>query len=374
MKQTKIKAYLPLNHYKINTNRKIRKLKKIKKRKIKFPGIPLANCNCGAKKLEDKTKKNESNLGNNSTQIINGDKMKLPQDINISNNRCDNILTNKQDYNTNDTINNMILLDGNFPNNKGFLPLPIIVAIPVFCSASNNFNFEFLNDNNSISNSSFHNNLEIENHNNNHFNTAFFGGDNRNEFYVENPTNKGNNNSFYNINNSNRYEINPQNNNSNNNNQSNNKINLRPNVSEFYFDYPRTNQNNNQLNIRPNVSEFYFDYPRTNQNNNQLNLRTNDSEFYFDYPRLRNRTNAIPNPNPNPISNTIENIKNKLIKIRYQKSLSSNENRESCIICSEDFKNNQKVYSLPCSHLFHVQCLNREIKYRQKCPMCRALL
>ena len=80
-------------------------------------------------------------------------------------------------------------------------------------------------------------------------------------------------------------------------------------------------------------------------------------DYYFRFPRI-SRT-------------AIRNIKNKLTKIRFRRSLSSNGNCERCIICCEDFKNYQNVYNLPCHHLFHVQCLNKEIKYRQKCPMCR---
>ena len=355
MKQTKTNTYSPLNSQKINTTRKIRKLKKIKKRKIKFPGAPFSRCYHGIKNMEDKIKKNEPNLGNNSIQNINGDKKQLLGDNNIFNNISDNTIINKNNNNTNKTISNMTLLNGNFSDNKSFLSLPIIVAVPAFCLPPNNINFEFLNGNNNFPNSSFHNNLEIENLNNNPFSTIFFRGDNRNEFLVENPSNNGNNISFYNINNSTRNEINPQSSNATNNNQNNNLLNIRSNDSEFYFDYP----------IHRN---------RNNQNNNLLNLRSNDSEFYFDYPIHRNRNNPNPNSNSNSNPNTIKNIKNKLTKIRFKKSSSSNENREECIICYQDFKNNQNVYRLPCSHLFHVRCLNTEIKYRQKCPLCRTQL
>ena len=368
MKQTKTNTHSSLNSQKINTPRKIRKLKKIKKRKIKIPGAPLVKSYHGVKKIEDKIKKNEPNLGNNSFKNNNGDKKQLQEGNNIFNNISDNTITNINDNNTNTnrTINNMTLLDGNFSDNKGFLSLPIIVVVPAFCFPPNNINYEFLNGNNNFSNSSFYNNLEIENLNNNPFSTTLFRGDNRNEFLVENPSNNGSNISIYNINNSNRNEI--------------NQLNLRSNDNEFFFDYPRhrnsTNQSNNQLNLRSNDSEFYFDYPihrnSNNQSNNQINLRSNDSEFYFDYPIHRNRNNPI--PNSNLIPNTIENIKNNLTKIRFKKSSSFNENRESCIICYQDFKNNQNVYSLPCSHLFHIRCLNKEIKYRQKCPLCRAEL
>ena len=398
MEQKKFNANLPLNKHPINTTRKILKLKKIKKRKVNCTGAPLSNCDYGIKKMEDKVKKNEPNLGNNSFQNINKDKNQLLENINIFNNQSDNIIENINDNNINNRSNNTTLLDDNFSNNNGFLSLPIIVAIPVFYPPPNNFNFEFLNDNNNFPNSSFHNSLEIKNQNNNNFSTTFFGGDNMNEFLVEIPTNNESNISFYNRNNFNRNEINPQSNNTNNNNQNNNQINLRSNDSEFYFDYPRrrnrTNQNSNQINLRSNDSEFYFDYPRqrnrTNQNSNQINLRSNNSEFNLDYPSQRNRTNQINIPNNLRSNNSefnfdfprqrnrnrnltsiIKNIKNKLTRIRFRRSLSSYGNNESCIICMKDFRNNQNVYNLPCHHIFHILCLNKELKYRQKCPMCR---
>ena len=65
MKQKKQNLYLPLNQHKTLTTRKIRKLKKIKKRKMQFSGAHLANRDYNRKKMEDKNKKNRTNLGNN---------------------------------------------------------------------------------------------------------------------------------------------------------------------------------------------------------------------------------------------------------------------------------------------------------------------
>ena len=136
---------------------------------------------------------------------------------------------------------------------------------------------------------------------------------NRNDLITENQTNYRINIPINNANNSNRNEFNPQNRNTNNNN---------PNIMNFHFNFP--------------ILDF------------------DDS---FRYPRI-NLT-------------AIRNIKKKLTKIRFKKSLSSNGNNEKCTICCEDFKNNQNVYNLPCHHLFHVDCLEQEIKFRQKCSLCR---
>lgn len=135
-----------------------------------------------------------------------------------------------------------------------------------------------------------------------------------------------------------------------------------------------------------------FNFPLINTNNPNTNnfIPQNRNEFI---PQNRNTNNSNSNSNRNimhlhldipfDISNDfsfrlsrierteIRNIKTKLPKKKFRKSESSDGNSEKCIICYEDFKNNQNVYSLPCHHLFHVHCLNKEIKFRQKCPTCR---
>jgi len=379
MQQKKQNVYFPLNQHKILTTRKIRKLKKIKKRKMQFSGAHLANRDYNRKKIEDKNKKNRTNLGNNLFQKIIEDENQLLQDINNFNNLTGNATTKINNNNINN--NNISLLNGNFPNNSGCFMFPII-AVPIFSLQQNSI----LYSSNGFSNYSFDGDL-IENHNNNNFGkTTFYGGKNRDEILFEIPANNGsiinlscvnnsanNNNNlsngqvnlnindsefFYDYrNNSNRNGNNPQNNNINNNNQSNGQVYLRSNDSEFFFDYPRV-RNRNGINPQNNNANN-----NNNQSNDQINLRSNDSEFFFDYPRIRNRN--IPTTNANT------NIENRLNKFRFCRLLSSNGNRDKCIICYENFKTNQLVYYLPCSHLFHVDCLNREIKYRKKCPLCR---
>ena len=134
----------------------------------------------------------------------------------------------------------------------------------------------------------------------------------------ENQTNNGTNMHSYNINDSNGNESNPQNRNTNNYTQ--------------------------------NSMHFH------------LHIPLNDSDDYsFRFSRSRERANQ----------EVIKEIKKKLTKIRFNESVLSNGNNGSCNICYEVFKNNQNVYSLPCHHLFHIHCLNKEINYRQKCPICR---
>ena len=143
--------------------------------------------------------------------------------------------------------------------------------------------------------------------------------------------------------------INQPNNNINNNNNNNNNI-INNNIS--------SNENNqiNQINYNINNNN------NNNNTNNYLDLDTFDDFIPFN--SLYGNQNR----------NKIKEIKNKLTKTRYKKSLQLKERENNCIICLGDFKSNQSIYTLPCSHIFHVRCLNKEVKFRQKCPMCRKQL
>ena len=48
--------------------------------------------------------------------------------------------------------------------------------------------------------------------------------------------------------------------------------------------------------------------------------------------------------------------------------------QKECSICTEDFKDNDDVASLPCNHLFHHACLLEWGHYNTVCPMCRIQL
>ena len=42
-----------------------------------------------------------------------------------------------------------------------------------------------------------------------------------------------------------------------------------------------------------------------------------------------------------------------------------------CVICSEEFKVGDKVLSLPCKHLFHVECCEKWLEINNTCCVCR---
>merc|ERR1712216_593078 len=44
----------------------------------------------------------------------------------------------------------------------------------------------------------------------------------------------------------------------------------------------------------------------------------------------------------------------------------------SCSICLSDFEANDQVRKLPCSHYFHVACIDGWLRISRACPMCNA--
>jgi hypothetical protein len=45
--------------------------------------------------------------------------------------------------------------------------------------------------------------------------------------------------------------------------------------------------------------------------------------------------------------------------------------RTTCVVCMQDFEQNDELRVLPCSHEFHTQCVDRWLKVKKDCPLCR---
>ncbi|CAG9333567.1 unnamed protein product [Blepharisma stoltei] len=49
------------------------------------------------------------------------------------------------------------------------------------------------------------------------------------------------------------------------------------------------------------------------------------------------------------------------------------EEKDTCAICFDEFKNKEKVAALPeCGHLYHTECIKRWIIVKPECPCCKA--
>ena len=60
----------------------------------------------------------------------------------------------------------------------------------------------------------------------------------------------------------------------------------------------------------------------------------------------------------------------KLPDVKYDKNKYS-ENYQ-CIICMEEFENNENVKLLPCEHIFHKNCIKQWLLKQKTCPFCKA--
>jgi len=62
---------------------------------------------------------------------------------------------------------------------------------------------------------------------------------------------------------------------------------------------------------------------------------------------------------------TIAELRNQ----SYQYTTS--DNIQQCSICLENFSENNNVISLPCEHIFHLDCIERWGQSHNSCPLCR---
>ena len=55
--------------------------------------------------------------------------------------------------------------------------------------------------------------------------------------------------------------------------------------------------------------------------------------------------------------------------IKYSDLPEQNKNDEKCMICMQDFNQDDKVVNN--CHIFHYDCINEWVKYKPECPTCR---
>ena len=65
-----------------------------------------------------------------------------------------------------------------------------------------------------------------------------------------------------------------------------------------------------------------------------------------------------------------QNNYNNLIETKIKANKLKEENK-TCVICYEDFKDNDEAIFLPCFHLFHNNFINKWLKNKENCPLCK---
>uniref|UniRef100_A0A1I7WIR5 RING-type E3 ubiquitin transferase n=1 Tax=Heterorhabditis bacteriophora TaxID=37862 RepID=A0A1I7WIR5_HETBA len=81
---------------------------------------------------------------------------------------------------------------------------------------------------------------------------------------------------------------------------------------------------------------------------------------------------AAPVSEPMPIGASPQDIEKCTEKIQFIKDGEVPENEtERCTVCLCDFETGEEVRNLRCTHIFHVNCIDKWLVYNKKCPVCR---
>ena len=109
---------------------------------------------------------------------------------------------------------------------------------------------------------------------------------------------------------------------------------------------------------------------------NEENLRRNEEtlrKIVEEFNRIKEEVLRRIRINEN--NNEINNILKQLPVNKIEDISKLNDENKRCVICLEDFQNNDKSIYLPCFHLFHEKCLTDWINVKKGfCPLCRTII
>jgi hypothetical protein len=108
-------------------------------------------------------------------------------------------------------------------------------------------------------------------------------------------------------------------------------------------------------------------------NLNITNIINNDDfvEFNIEFHILENNSEEENEHNYFKSCNEINEILCKPTKIKKDDKIVL----ENCLICMENYKINEYKRVLPdCKHYFHKKCIDKWLKKKSSCPICRAEL
>lgn len=105
----------------------------------------------------------------------------------------------------------------------------------------------------------------------------------------------------------------------------------------------------------------------TNINNNGLTRRRNTN--------ITTTTNTNTTTSVRPRIVNKQSSLHKLLSLLPQTTLTDKEylgnNNKDCIICLDAFEINDRLTTLPCTHFFHCNCLEKWVKKNRSCPVCK---
>ena len=84
---------------------------------------------------------------------------------------------------------------------------------------------------------------------------------------------------------------------------------------------------------------------------------------------MSENTSDIINGNDREIGN--ERKMNETENNNNSNDANNNESIEVCSVCLSHFCNGDEIRTLPCNHEFHINCIDRWLRERATCPVCR---
>jgi hypothetical protein len=125
------------------------------------------------------------------------------------------------------------------------------------------------------------------------------------------------------------------------------------------------NMNNDNCTI---YSNYFLCY------NLQIIITSYISIFIFNFFRLIFKMYCSCQSLNTTLNTQTEHHNNILNIIQSFQIVSVNNNENTCAICLEDSKNDERWKMLLCSHKFHPECINRWLINKPNCPICRTTI
>jgi hypothetical protein len=168
-------------------------------------------------------------------------------------------------------------------------------------------------------------------------------------------------------------------------NHMNNNINIpapmnymRPNIN-YQFSNPHSIPN--MMNMRPmnmNMNNFRFNNmnPMMPMNNMNYPNIMNNIPMVMPMPMMNNfgfqyMPMGMPMQFPININRLDQNILNSLPETEVKDASKLDSDNKNCVICLEDFKDNDLIICLPCIHVFHSDCIKSWFNNHNSCPTCK---
>ena len=107
-----------------------------------------------------------------------------------------------------------------------------------------------------------------------------------------------------------------------------------------------------------------------------VNIMSRNIEALLDFSILPNHEQQIFDIYITGLDENIIKNANQILKIDFDlySNLKEVVFNKQCPICTEDFKDSDKISKIDCKHAFHEHCIMEWGKYKNECPTCRKKL